>query len=258
MFDNVQRKKENKKPIKRRDSFFANWRFEFDFKKSFKIILISLLILSLIAGAVFFLMNYKADRYQINNLKYVNQEKVSTVVNTYLNSETFLRINTNDLENEIKPKSKLIKEIKISKSLINGIIVDIVEYEPIIVIDTADGKKYFITSSDELIDYDMTENIGDLPEFHYTGSDLKDNNLFKLASRAKSLADKLKGTVQGNFNFDNFGNLFILQEGNKVIRFDLNENFFTLDEQVQLLHDAMSKKPEFTEIDIRFSYLLIK
>jgi len=244
---------------KRRGSLFNNFSFKLDLKKIGWKVLMILLLISVLLGVIYFLINYKADRYKIDNLKYANSLAISQILNEELSSETFLNLNTNNIEKRIKASSKYIKEVKVSKSLVNGIIVDIVEYEPQIILKTIDNRRYFMTKDEEAIEIDSeSEILIGVPELNYTGTNIDDLNLSRYALSAKALVEKLEYRVNGSFNFDNFGNLFILLEGNRIIRFDLNERFFTLDEQIKLMHDAMAKNPSFNEINIQFSYLVIK
>jgi cell division septal protein FtsQ len=251
-----EKKKKNPPSIKRRKKIFSNpfANIRLDLKKISLYVGIFSLTLIIVTTLAF----YRTDHYQINELRYLNREPIGEIISARLQENTFLSLNTNELENDIKLSSDLIKNVRVSKSIINGIIVDINEYEPLVILETVDGTRYLISTDSKIIKLSIDDSIMNIVTLKYVGNSIEDTNLFAYTEKAKYIYTKTSGIINGTFNFDNFGNLFILLEGNRVVRFDLNERYFTLDVQFKLLQDAMSGNKSFSEIDIRFSYLLVK
>lgn len=223
--------------------------------------MLSILIACIAIGIGYFLYTFKTDRYQITGVKHSNQKNISQIIENEIESEALIKINTDSLKAEILKNSPLIKDINISKSLSGGIIVNIQEYEPIILIQTMNDKRYFLTKEETYLDItELAESdFSTYPIYYYLEVIPDDENIYTFAEKVREAREKVESlNLNGRFSFDNFGNLSILMGESKVIKLDLKERFFTIDEQVKLLQDALVKTQSFTEIDLRFTYLLIK
>lgn len=210
-------------------------------------------------GLFYHLANYKNERYIVDKLKYAKISLIEQILKEELNNRSFFVIDTDYLEKKIKASSSYIEKVTVNKSLYNGVIVKIVEYEPQVIVKTIDGKSYFITNDKKIIKIDPENDIlMGIPELNYISPNINDTNFPKYALLAKYLIEKLDRQLFGSFNFDNFGNFFILLEGNRIIRYDLSERFFSLDDQLKLMYEAIRENPRFKEIDLQFSYLVIK
>ncbi len=241
----------------RKNSILRKFSLNFSLKK----LLIILFIINLIFGIIFvfyyLIAEYKIDKYKISKLSYLNEQKVNNVMSDYL-STPLIRIDTDGIQNELVKKTVYIKKISVSKSIIDGIVIDIVENEPKVILKIPDDKLFLVTIDYRIIEIIDVNEVSQITKLNYLSNDLTDPNLSLTIEKILRIMANPKNTFDGVYSFDNFGNLSILQESNRFVRFDLNERFFTIDEQVSLLQDTLAKNRNFSEIDLRFNYLLIK
>ena len=228
-------------------------------KNIFNYIVVIFAVVALVAASGYFLFTYKTDKFQIKGTNISNNEAIIEIVSNYISVQPMIKVDANAMKKDITVVNPLVKEISIDKSLQNGIIVTIKEYSPIILVETLDERQYILT--EELVPIEITEseNGNLMPLNYYLGVEPKDENIYTFAKKVKTAREKVDAlNINGRYSFDNFGNLSILIGESRVVKLDLNERFFTIDEQVKLLQDALAKTQSYSEIDLRFTYLLIK
>ncbi len=251
----------NKKPgriqtQRNRGNIFSSIK-NIDFKKYFINFLILFISVAVLILGFFFVTSYQTDRYKVNELKYLSKENLNSILAENMN-QPLIAIDTKKIEKQVREKSIFVDDVQVSKSLIEGAIIQIKEHSPLIVVLAPENKKYLITQDFDRIEVINDQDIIGLKSITLTTQDIDSPLLDENIQKVLKLKERLDSDLTGNYNFDNFGNLSILMEENKVIRFDLSERFFTIDEQASLLQDTLAKNRTFSEIDLRFSYLLIK
>lgn len=241
--------------IRRKQSFFK--LPEFNFKRiTFTFVIFFLIFIVLISSSIF-ISQYRTENYKINELKHVKIENINNILVKYT-EEPLVRINTSEIENEIKNSSIFIDKVSVSKTIFDGLVIQVVENDPLVLIQTLDQKLFYIDTNYQIHEVKNDSEVANLEKIDFLSSDIHTSNLINYLKKVIKIREKLGAIKYNQLTFDNFGNLSILLEGEKVIRFDLNERFFAIDEQLSLLQDTLSKNQSFTEIDLRFSYLLIK
>lgn len=230
---------------------------EFDLKKITISSLIIILTAVIVVGVGIFINQYKTDNYKINNLKNIPVEEIVATLSKN-NNKPLVQIDTNVIEEEISKSSIFVKEVKVSKSLIDGMVIEIIEREPLILIQTPELKLYYIDTNYEILEVEDENEVSNMQRLTFLSNDIRTSNIINYLKKVMKVKTTLTEIDFTRATFDNFGNLSILLEGERVIRFDLNERFFAIDEQISLLQDTLSKNPNLKEIDLRFSYLLTK
>jgi hypothetical protein len=250
------RKKKNGLPIRRRNSF-PNLKIIINKKNIIYIsIFLSIIVIFL---SIFYYFNYIQiiSTYRTNDLEYIKATDLDPIMSNYL-GKPLIQINSSLLEEEISRSNPIIKNVKVSKSLIGGLVIEITEYKPIFIIQTTSGKEYIVSNEYDFIYIDSKNYSSSITRLLFLSEDLENPLLEDHIQKILTLQSKTSNYDIESWSFDNFGNLFILLTGGSIIRFDLNERFFAIDEQFSLLQDAIARNPRFREIDLRFSYYIIK
>lgn len=190
-----------------------------------------------------------------NNL--LTSDQIYDLLEPEVTKKPMIYVHTPDLEKKLKEELVFLKNVKVHKSLFSGYIVQIEEFSPITNVKLINGDFYMLTKDDEFIK--LKERLENYPVINYLGGDINDVGVLDNAKKTFKLLNQINDIIiEGEYNFDNFGNLSILITGNRLIRFDLNEKYFTIEDQVKLVRSKIESKINYNEIDIRFSYLLIK
>jgi cell division septal protein FtsQ len=222
-------------------------------------ILLGIFVVLVCVGGLL-LLNFKNLNVKVNNTKYVESTKIEAEAKEYLKDKPFFLFSQKDLKEDLMKKNILIEDIYVNKSFLFGLVLDVREFEPVMVIETTEGKSYFLTQSQRILPFDPAVNR-ELPNFVYENQIETLEDKKEYAYKSVQFMEKLSSLgINGGYRFDLFGNLSILTLDNKTIRFDLKEKYFSVDEQVKILDNAL-KTVDYKEnglIDVRFNYLLVK
>lgn len=222
----------------------------------FKKIVVISLILVLLGGLLYLNLTYIDNRVVISGNNIVSSSVIIEKIASDINSNPVASVNSDLLKKKISESSEYIKDVKVIKSLTSGYIIEIKEYEPEAIIKTQSEEFYLLTKNLELIK--VKESPKDLIQLNYLGGNIDDIVLIPNAKKTLKIFNEINDIIDGIYNFDNFGNLSILLSEDKIVRFDLSEKFFSVEDQVKLVRSKLESKINYNEIDIRFSYLLIK
>jgi hypothetical protein len=224
------------------------------------VLVVSFIILILI---IFGFTQYKIKSFKINHLEYADSQKISNDISGYLSQTSFFGMSSGDLADIIKSQNSLVRTVTVNKSLFAGIVVDIEEFQPIAILKFPDNKEYFFTLDKSIIPYqEGVKNVRTLG-FENTYDELKINeNISNFIEKSIKFIDFLNNkNFVGVYSFDNYGNLSILSTENKLIKADVRERYFTIDEQIKVFQNALVNNvinSSTKEIDLRFTYLIIK
>ncbi len=185
----------------------------------------------------------------------VPSTEIYDLIHEDIKSKSLVQVDTEAIERKLADHFIIFEKVSVSKSIILGYIVDVQEFKPLGMIYLNNGKILMLTSNGDLVF--LKEKIPGFPVVIYNQDEVDQISL-EYAKKTFQLYEFLKSKIVGEYTFDNFGNLFILVSGEKVIRFDLNERFLKLKEQVKILETVLDQNIQYKEIDIRFSYLLLK
>lgn len=205
--------------------------------------------------------NYKTTSFELSPLIYMDSSKVSSDIKEYLEQRAFFKINQNEFATYLKEKNPLVDDVYISKSFLKGMVVEIKEKEPIAVVDVVDDRKFFYTKKGEFIEY------YDIPKIvivlRFDGKLYSNSSIDDLIKKSVLFVNQLSSVkLMGAYTFDNFGNFSILTLDRKLIKLDLKERYFTMDQQIQVLRGPevqnILKNPQPKVVDLRFNYLVIR
>jgi cell division septal protein FtsQ len=220
------------------------------------------IFLGIMITVIFIYSTYTNATFRMNTLKYSSQNKVGVEVKEYLNNHKFFQINTNDLEAYVSQRNPLIKQVYVNKSFFRGMILDVKEFEPVAVLVFKDengeySQRYFYTNDGTLIQYHEIQKLPVVLQFD--GKRIQESPLDDYVRKSILTVEKLntKG-ITGGITFDNFGNFSILTIDGKVIRLDLKEKYFNLDDQIKVIQNALVINANSSEFDLRFNYLVVK
>ncbi|BDQ04562.1 MAG: hypothetical protein KatS3mg084_0080 [Candidatus Dojkabacteria bacterium] len=214
-----------------------------------------LLLISIVLFISYRLIVYTNNGIIIRGNKNVLSSEIHKIIYEDIKFQPMIKITTDEIEEKLTESFPIFKKVRVSKSIIYGYVVDIKEFEPVGLIILQNGEMYMLTDNKVLIL--LQQKIPRFPVAVYTGNP-SDEQFIHNANKVFKLYESLSPIISGDYTFDNFGNLFILVSDEKVIRFDLNERFFKLDEQVKILESVLNQNIDYKEIDVRFNYLLVK
>ncbi len=207
-------------------------------------------------GIFFIFKTFRNTSVYVNQTTYVNRDDVQEYALSLVREKSFFSIDTDVVGKDIKEKFPVISEVYVNKSVFRGLILDIREYQPIAVLTMKDGRSVLYTNDHKVINGSPLAK--QLPSFVYEGKEEYINNIAGDIDRAISLYNKLQDTkIKGIYAFDNFGNLSILTLDGLTTKFDLKEKYHSIDEQVKVLQNALTKD-NYKEVDLRFKYLVVK
>lgn len=224
----------------------------------FKKLLIFTIVVLIISLITIFLIEYKTDKYEFTGVSYSNSEKIDEIIRSEVKANPIIFINSQNLSDKIKSSSRIVRDVDVSKSLIEGVEVRVTEYKIVDTIITEENKKYLVTEDSKLIsDYEAElDKYFNLNK--YSGSVENVEEIKKKLIKMKTIREYMENLgAKGEYSFDNFGNLSILLDRNRVIKFDLNEKFNVLSKQIEFAEKILKESTKFTLIDARFSFIYI-
>lgn len=241
---------------------FANRKSSVKSKYFIPTILAFLIFIVVMISGVTLYFTFKNTDYRMNETQFVDKSILGIHIQEYLHNHLFFQIDTDDFEQYLKDKNPLIQRVHINKSFFHGMILDVKEFKPLAVLifkDDFDGysDKVYYTDDAIMIDYfpTATEPIA----LQYEGKKHNEDFLDVYVRKSILTVEKLNNIgIQGNYTFDNFGNFSILTLGNTLIRLDLKEKYFSLDDQMKVLQNALVMNATSREFDLRFKYLVVK
>ncbi len=217
-----------------------------------------LLLVACLSVGLYFVTNYKSTKFRMNSVKDVQHDIIKEQVSDYMQSQLYFNLDTSELETMILEKNSLVKEVGITKSIAQGLVINITEYTPLAYVQHApSGTKYIATEEAGLIKYSSIS--AKLYELQYTGAELHSPFMLDFVRKSIKFIDLTAGIGYiGTYSFDNFGNFSILTPNQKIIKADLKESYFTIDEQFKVFQNALTEGGSFSEINLRFKYLVVK
>lgn len=206
------------------------------------------------------ILNFRNLNVSVNKLAYLNNQEIEGDIKGYLNDKPFFLFSQKDLKDYMLQKYPAIEDMYISKSFLLGLVVEVKEYEPILIIKTTEGNQYFLTANKAIIPYDP-KVTKPLKTMTYDNKIETLHDKIEYVDKSVQFVEKLNTIgISGDYSFDLFGNLSILTLDSKRVRVDLKEKYYSVDEQVKILDSSM-KTQDYKEsnlIDLRFNYLLVK
>lgn len=241
----------------------------FIFFKSLKKFLILIFILAVFLFFSYLIFIFDGYKIIVKNNKLITQKEIEDFVNLNFKDKRYFFISTNKMENDIKTHFEYVNNVTVEKSLIWGYVIHIDELLPKAYIYLINSNQTILVAKDQKI-VQVNKIYMDVPLFNYINEMNEnifsnDNNIIYFVDKILYVYNFLKDKNDELLNnavyfFDRFGNLFL--EINKiiVIKFDLNERFYTIKKQLNL---ALNKYKsinlnEELEIDIRFKYLIVR
>lgn len=278
-------RKSHKEPNKRRKLKIKQTRPRLLF------LTISVLFISIFSFTAYNILNRKIQKVKINSDDNIsNVDEIKNYTESLVLNRSFLNLNTENISIKISNKYPSIRNVSVYKSLFNGVVVNLEDYEPLVIIQykNQDGFSQKILTTDLiLIDFEPSSkelytinyfpencrDISDLQGFEkyikFIGENLMISsekiepcdlkfakeyitNALEFINRTQEM------NLKGEYIMDNFGNFMIKIDNNKFIKTDLKETFFSIDKQLKVLEDALIKHSDFNEIDLGLNYLVIR
>lgn len=232
--------------------------------KNFLILIFASTVLLFFSYLIFIFDGYKII---VKNNKLISQKEIEDFVNLNFKDKRYFFTSTNKIENDIKAHFEYVNTVTVEKSLIWGYVIHINELLPKAYIYLINSNQTILVTKDKKI-VQVNQIYIDIPLFNYINEMNEnifsnDNNIIHYVDKILYVYNFLKNYEFLNkavYFFDRFGNLFL--EINKiiVIKFDLNERFYTIKKQLNLALNkyANINLNENLEIDIRFKYLIVR
>jgi cell division septal protein FtsQ len=179
---------------------------------------------------------------------------------TFLESNPYFRFRSYELENYIKENNPLVKDVSIKKSIVlKRSIIDIEEYVPTAIIKN-EGEDFFITQSGKTIPYQYTGNS--FPTIYLENhKDIKSKEILaEYVQKSIKISMWAKDNINNKIDMiklNNIGSLSLIFKNNKTFNFDLNELHFSIDDQIKVIQNVLTKV-DYKELDLRYSYLVVK
>lgn len=222
-------------------------------------------ILVFIGFVVYFMFFFKDYRVRVVGNKIISESSIKEFLNEKYLGKPYFYVHLSDIERDILMNFEYIREAEVYRSIWGGYFIKIYEYEPQAYV--AVGSEYYILNYDKFVkinnkDLNLPVLWGDLSLI----DDIRSNNktVHKYAIKSLEVYNELEKINMKSFFdeaiyfFDNFGNLLVKLENNSAVRFDLNEFFYNVRDQVKFVIEVMKEHDNFKEIDVRFKYLIVK
>lgn len=225
-------------------------------------LLIGVMVCAILFYSLFiFSSSYKNTSFYINELKYSNKEKIQADVYEFLSTKPYFRFRSHSLEQHIKKSNPLVNEVTVKKSIIlKRSIITIEEYKPIAII-RGYNEDFFITADGDTIPYQYTGNS--LPNIHLGDKkdDIKSKEIFaEYILKTLQISNWAKNDLNNKIDIikiDSIGSLSLIFKNNKTFNFDLNELHFSIDDQIKVIQNVLTKV-NYKVLDLRYSYLVVK